>query len=385
MKVLHIVDSFSALSETFIYDYITELERQGVDNHVLTFNRVNEEDRPFSKVYVAKIRRDFIWFVLRVIAHFNNKPNKWWAMQRREIKKIVKQVKPDIIHAQFGPMGVICSKITEKLKIPLLVTFHGYDISTLIRDEYWVKIYNQLFIDGSKFIGVSNHICEKLINIGCPKDKLIRFAAGIKIENFEYRETIIDKNNEIRLIHVGRLVEKKSPILLIKAFKIVYDYFRNTIKLKLIIIGEGPLKEQAIKLANDLSLKDNIDFLGAIKHKDLKNYLSQSHIYTQHCITASNGDQEGLGVTFLEASAIGLPIVTTRHNGIPDAVLNEKTGFLVDEGDYEDMALKIIKLIENPELAKMMGKAGREYVSNYYNIRVQVKIAINIYNEIVQL
>ena len=250
MKVLHLVETFSALSETFIYDYITELERQGVDNHVLTFNRVNETDRTFDKVHLAKIKKDIGWFILRVIAEFNNKPNKFWAMQRREIKKIVKKVRPDIIHAHFGPIGVIVAPVATKLKIPLVVSFYGYDISVLVRQKFWIKNYTTLFNIGRIFIGMSQHICERLNNIGCPENKIIKFAAGIKIENFIYRDTVINKNDEIKLIHVGRLVEKKSPLLLIKAFEIVDKHYRQRLKLKLTIIGDGPLKIDAYTAFN---------------------------------------------------------------------------------------------------------------------------------------
>lgn len=381
MKVLHIVESFSALSETFIYDYITELEKQGIDNHVLTFERLNEVDRPFDKVYVVKLRKKLIWFLSGVLLKFNVKPSILWGRQRRRVKKIIVKVKPDIVHAQFGPMGVITHKVTTKLKIPLFVTFHGYDISILLNDKFWLSQYHRLFENSCKIIGVSNDVCRKIEQVGCPKEKIIRFSVGIKLENFKFRKTILKKDNEVNLIHIGRLVEKKSPILLIKAFKIVFENYKERIKLKLIIIGDGPLKEEAMNLANELGVSQQVKFMGALKHEEIIKYLTNSQIYTQHCITAPDGDQEGLGMTFLEASAVGLPVVATNHDGIPDAVINNKTGFLVTEGDYEEMANKIIYLIENKDVVIEFGKNGRKYVEDNFNIHKQILKAIKYYKD----
>lgn len=384
MIILHFVDYFSPNTHTFIYDYIIELDKNKVKNFVLTFNRVNEENRPYENVIVVKIKRDFYWVILRILAFFNNKPDKKWKIFRREIHSVVKKIKPDIIHAHFGPMGVIISPIAKQLKIPLVVSFYGYDISILIRQNFWLKKYSYLFNNGNLFFSMSNHICERLKKIGCPQNKIIRFAAGIIIENFNFRETIIDKENEVKLIHIGRFVEKKSPLLLIKAFKIVDDYFKDKIKLTLTLIGDGPLMKEVIALTNELGLNNKVNILGALNHSEIISQLNNSHIYTQHCITARNGDQEGLGVSFLEASAIGLPIVTTNHNGIPDAVVNNKTGFLVEEGDYETMAKKIIRLIEEPDIARSFGVQGRKHVEKNYDIHKQTKLALNYYSNLIK-
>lgn len=384
MKILHYINYFSPNTHIFIYDYIIELENSGIENFVLTFNRVNEQNRPFDRVIVVKFKRNLVWLVLRILAEFNRKPNKKWTIMRREISKILQKIKPEIIHAQFGPEGTIIGEVAYKLKIPLIVTFHGYDISILVKQKFWLNSYKKLFNIGQLFMGVSNHICNKLILNGCPENKVVKFSAGIRIENFKFRLNTIDPQSEIKLIHVGRLIEKKSPLSTVKAFKIVTDYFGDKLNITLTIIGKGPLKEQVIELINNLSLVDKVKIIGEVEHSEIMNYLFVSHIYVQHCLTASDGDEEGLGMSFLEASAIGLPIVTTRHNGIPDAVLDSKTGYLVEEGDIEDMANKIIHLIKNPQIAQEFGIAGRQHVENNYDIHKQVKKAIAYYSKLLQ-
>lgn len=384
MKILHFVDYFSPNTHTFIYDYIIELDNHKINNYVLTLNWVNRENRPYKNVIEVKIKRDFFWLILRSLALLNRKPSKKYTILRRELRAIVKKLKPEIIHAQFGNNGVLIAPIAKEFNIPLVVTFHGYDVSILTKKPFWIQNYKKLFQTGQLFIGVSNHICNKIKNLGCNENKIIRFAAGIKIENFKFRETVIDVDQEIKLIHIGRLIEKKSPLLLIKAFKLVSDYYENKLKLSLTIIGDGPLQDDTMKLIKQLNLNEKVKMLGAVKHDEIMNLLYESHIYTQHCVTAQNGDQEGLGISFLEASATGLPIVTTNHNGIPDAVINYKTGFLVPEGDYQTMAKKIIELIENPDLAKKFGIQGRKHVENNFDINKQILIALNYYKNLVR-
>lgn len=377
MKVLHIVDSFSPLSETFIYDYITELERQGVDNHVLTFNRVNEEDRPFSKVYVAKIRRDFIWFVLRVIAHFNNKPNKWRAMQRREIKKIAKQVKPDIIHAHFGPMGVLVSLVAKKLKIPFVVTFYGYDASSLIKEEFWIKEYSKLWQCATAVTVLSKNMKEVLINVGCNNDIISIVHLSRNLRNIFFKDP---PNSIKKFISVGRLTEKKGHYDTIKAFKMVLDEGFN-VNLK--IIGDGQLKKELENLINENELSNYIVLLGAVRNEDTLKELYDSDAFILCSKTAENGDQEGTPTVLIEAQAIGLPCVTTIHAGIPEMIPEENHKFLAEEGNIEQIRDCIINLIKtNGNELKEITERGRKKIEKEFNLGMETTKLINIYKDI---
>lgn len=376
MKVLHFCDSFSPLSETFIYDYITELERQGVDNHVLTFNRINEDDRPFSKVHIAKIKKDFVWFIQRFIAEFNNKPNKFWAMQRRVIKKIVKQVNPDIIHAHFGPMGVIVAPIAKKLKIPLVVTFYGYDSSSLLKEEFWLKEYETLWSVLNNVTVLSNNMQEVLINIGCPENKISIIHLSRKLDDIIFK----NKPNEIEnFISVGRLTEKKGHSDTINAFKKALD---QGFKINLKIIGEGSLKEDLQNLIIENKIEKNVKLLGAIKNEDTLQALYNSDAFILCSKTANNGDQEGTPTVLVEAQAIGLPCISTYHAGIPEMLPDENKKLLAEEGNVEQIKDCIIKLIntDKSELIKVVER-GRKKVEEEFNLEKEVMKLINIYKK----
>ncbi|GMU96957.1 MAG: colanic acid biosynthesis glycosyltransferase WcaL [Ignavibacterium album] len=374
MKVLHICDSFSPLSETFIYDYITELERQGIDNHVLTFTRINETDRPFDKVHVAKIKEDFIWFILRVIAEFNNKPNKFWAMQRREIKRIVKMVEPDIIHAHFGPMGVLVAPIAKKSKLPLVVTFYGYDASSLLKEEFWLKEYERLWSIVNGVTVLSKHMKDVLINIGCPENKISIIHLSRKLDDISIKNI----PNEIKnFISIGRLTEKKGHSDTIIAIKKVLD---KGYKIKLKIIGEGPLKEHLQKMIIDNKLQEDVKLLGAVKNEETLNQLYKSDAFILCSKTAENGDQEGTPTVLVEAQAIGLPCVSTCHAGIPEMVPEENKRFLAEEGNIEQIKDCIIRLINTDKsgLVKVVER-GRKKVEQEFNLEIEVEKIINLY------
>lgn len=374
MKVLHIVDSFSPLSETFIYDYITELERQGVDNHVLTFNRVNEDDRPFSKVYTAKIKRDFIFFVLRVIAHFNNKPNKWWAIRHREIKKIVKKVKPDIIHAHFGPMGVLVSKIANNFHIPLIVSFHGYDASMLLRNDYWVKQYEKLNKCVKAITVISNNMTERLKMFDSNKLNVIH--VGKYITDYTYDRQI---NSVKNFISVGRLSEKKGHLDLINAFSLVVKEYDD---ISLTIIGEGHLREELIKLIKQKKLESKIKLLGSVRHKDVIEFYKKSDSFILTSKTASNGDMEGIPTVLMEAQAFLLPVISTRHSGIPECIPKENHKFLAEEGNIEQIKNCILNLIKtDKEELKKIVERGRKKIEKEFNLEIEVSKLIDIYKK----
>lgn len=115
-------------------------------------------------------------------------------------------------------------------------------------------------------------------------------------------------------------------------------------------------------LIRELNLQNNIELLGAVNQDKAFFHLSRADIYAQHSVTSISGDQEGFPVSLAEAAAFSLPLVSTIHSGITENIQEGKTGFLVQEYDFETMAERIIYLIKNPKIAKQMGKAGREHI-----------------------
>ena len=134
------------------------------------------------------------------------------------------------------------------------------------------------------------------------------------------------------------------------------------------MIGDGPLREECEDLAKTLGLEGVIEFSGTLAHSELETAMQQARCFVQHSVEASSGDSEGTPVAILEAGASGLPVISTRHAGIPDIVIEGETGFLVDERDFERMAEHMILLAQDPELAQRMGEAARRRIADDFSI-----------------
>jgi colanic acid/amylovoran biosynthesis glycosyltransferase len=379
LRVLHFCEAFSHLSETFIYDLVWELESQGLDNEIVTLFRFNTEERFFPKVITVPAvsrwhhRRIFqrALSALGVVGSFQER----WPVIRSRLAVITRTIAPDVIHAQFGPAGVLIAPVARALGVPLIVTFHGYDYSVLPRNERWANLYRTELVESpAAFIGVSNHVCRKLREQGFPCERLHVVNNGIRIEAFQFSDpTKRWDGRSVKCLYVGRLVEKKSPILLIRAFREALKSMPPGITLSLDIIGDGPLKPALLEEIAQLGMDSSVAVLGALPHEVVSKKMSEAHLYIQHSVTASTGDQEGQPVSITEAAACGLPVIATRHNGIPDIVLDGITGYLVDEGDYRAMGARIADLACNPPLWSQMGMRARHHIEKNMNLALQAE------------
>jgi glycosyltransferase involved in cell wall biosynthesis len=389
MRICHLVSVFSRTSESFIYDQIIEQEKQGVETYVVTRKVINRNLRPHSHIGVLK-KPVFnpAWIKYKVISNIKNSFNseQRWKILESEIKKEIRRIKPDVIHAHFGEYGFYLKSIVKELDIPFVVTFYGYDVSKLIyNNQEWRNRYKSLFDVTNSNIAISTHIYDKLIKLGASEKKTEIIHLGVDINKFIYHDP---KNNfdgtTVKCLHVGRLVEKKSPSNLIKAFNVAQRKLTHNYRLHLDIVGDGPLRESVEQLINKFNISSTVTVHGAVAHKDVISYMKQANIYIQHCITATDGDEEGQGVTFVEASASGLPIISTIHNGIPDVVKHNETGFLVDEGDFKEMGEYLCLLSEKPDMWEKFGKAGRNRVIKKFKQSTQVRKIITLYEKLIK-
>jgi len=133
-----------------------------------------------------------------------------------------------------------------------------------------------------------------------------------------------------------------------------------------------------------LDLADCIQVLGGIPHAEVKQCMARAQIYTQHSITAPNGDQEGLPLSLLEASSMGLPIVSTRHSGIREVVIDRVSGYLVSEGDVAGMAARIVELCRSPGLWTQFGAAGRARTKERFSLQAKAQKSIELMTKIVE-
>jgi glycosyltransferase involved in cell wall biosynthesis len=277
--------------------------------------------------------------------------------------------KNEITHllAEYGITGVKVMRACQRANVALVVHFHGFDASNHKILQEYASAYQEMFEIAKKIVVVSEDMKNTLIKLNAFESKISNIPYGINYELFtpktDYLHTKI-------IISVGRLTAKKSPILNIRAFNEVLRVFPEA---QFWIVGEGELRREAEDLIKSLGIERNVKFWGYQTPYQIIELLHKADVFIQHSITDPRGDTEGTPNTILEASCVGLPVVSTFHAGIKQAVEHERTGFLVAEGDYLKMAEYMIYLLQNPQKAEEMGKKGREKIIKEYNLTLQIE------------
>jgi glycosyltransferase involved in cell wall biosynthesis len=277
------------------------------------------------------------------------------------VKQSFKKKKIQCVLAEYGPTGCFLMDICEELNIPLIVHFHGYDASITETLEKFSGLYQKMFSKASYIIAVSRFMTNRLIELGAPAHKVIHNVYGPNDLFFDISPTYDSQS----FIAIGRFVDKKAPYYLVLAFKEVLEQFENA---RLIIAGNGLLYDTCQNMVRAMGLDKNIKLPGVITPQQYAAYLQDSIAFVQHSITAGNGDMEGTPLAVLEASAAGLPVISTKHAGIPDVIEDDVTGLLVEEHDVSGMAENMIKVLEDKSLAKEMGQKGKERIRKNFSM-----------------
>jgi glycosyltransferase involved in cell wall biosynthesis len=285
------------------------------------------------------------------------------VMPRREeraFRNLLRERGVDVVLAQFGLSGLRAMRPCRSAGVPLVVHFHGFDLSSLYRRAVYRFSCRRLVARAAACVVVSRTQAERLRALGCPDGKISIIPCGVPLR--EFRESEAVSNQPCRFVAVGRLVEKKSPLDTIRAFaRCAAECEGVTLRL----VGEGPLRAACEALVAELGLAERVTFLGEQPNSRVQAEMAASGAFVQHSVTAPNGDEEGWPVAVAEAAASALPIVSTRHAGILDQVVHGRSGFLVEEGDWEGMAERMSVLARDPDLRRGMGRAGRRHMEEH--------------------
>jgi len=204
---------------------------------------------------------------------------------------------------------------------------------------------------------------------------------GLRIEKFKFSSKNIQSGELIKILTIARLVEKKGHRYVIEALARIIPKYKNIIY---IIAGDGPLRRDLEMLALERGIKANVKFLGAVGEEEVIKLYQEAHIFVLTSVTASNQDREGQALVLQEAQACGLPVVSTYHNGVPEGIVDGKSGFLVPEKDVEALAERLEYLIQHPELWPQLGREGRKFVEERYDIRRLTQRLVKIYKALIE-
>jgi colanic acid/amylovoran biosynthesis glycosyltransferase len=311
-------------------------------------------------------------------------PFKLWGIAPLYVRRL-KTLKPGLLHAHFGPAALRALPLARALKIPMIVTFQGYDAT--VYDDFarksnhyahrvYVRRRKVLESNSTLIIAVSNFIRGELVRQGFSAEKILTHYVGVDTALFCPDPAV---QREDVVLFTGRLAEKKGCEYLIRAMAKVQS---SSSQAELVIIGDGPLRADLERLASQCLR--HYRFLGFQPPEVIKQWMNRSRAFGAPSLRAQCGDAEGYPNAFAEAQAMGLPVVSFNADGVREAVAHGETGWLAPERDCDVLSHYLQRLLDNPDLSSRMGAAAREYVCRQFNLRTQTRKLEDIYCQVLE-
>lgn len=380
-KVVHTALYYFKLSENWIHTQLKHLQEW--DPLVLTNEAVNLDTVDWRPEIYA--RRQALPPVIRDLDSVAMKLLGYYPSFLRQARRVDAR----LVHAHFGPMGFLSLGIARHLNIPLVTTFYGYDASELPQqDSSWMENYRLLFEQGQRFLVEGPAMATKLQKLGCSTEKITIQHLGIEPGRYPQRSSY-HSDQHLRILMVGRFVEKKGFIFGLKAF---HRFRQEGGKGTLTIVGDSSesassqaIKEKLTSFVERHGLGAHVQFKGLLPLDQLRQEYYNHELFLAPSVPAGNGDDEGgLPVTIVEAAATGMALMGSRHCDIPEVIRPGRTGVLVAEKDVDALVEGFSELSAKPPLREAYGEAAARLVKNDYNARTQGWRLKEIYDELLR-
>ncbi len=288
-------------------------------------------------------------------------------LQEHELEKRFKASRVSHVLANYGPTAVSLMRVCESNKLPLIAHFHGYDAHTESVVAKHSEAYRMLGKKAKAIIVVSDFMRHALMAVGVAESTLHLLRCSPEAGSHAIMRPVPESPT---FVAVGRMVEKKAPYLTLLAFAKITSRLPAA---RLILVGDGPLREVVESMVLALDLEHKVECAGALTHEAVADVLGRATAFVQHSVSprfgGARGDCEGTPVAIQEAMAAGVPIVSTRHAGIPEILRDGESALLVDERDVNAMADAMLRIALDPLLAGRLGREARKRVDEGLNAR----------------
>lgn len=405
MKIAFFVNAFPMMSEAFIANSAAALIEAGhtVDIFGISNNTATGLSVPeVEPLHLERFTTNMHWPA--------SQPERWWRLPqalsvvaRRHGITSLTRLRPDIyrrtfadlsaiyqagqlpaqgaydiLHCQFAPLAehVIKHRQAGFLKGQIVVNFRGYDISEVIRSQ-GPHVYDHVWPVADAYVANCDYFRQRAISIGCPEDRISVVGSGMRLEGFPFTPSLSGPADRLGFLMVGRLIERKGFHIALPALA---RFVRSTGRhIHVDIVGDGPMREQLMHLAQDCGIGDMVSFHGAQSHAAIAEFLTRCDIFLAPSMTCPKGSQDGPVNTLKEAMAVGRPVVATRHGGIAELVRDGETGVLCEEGDIESLEQAIHRILAlQPSWSQMLLNA-RRYVEDTYALGKTTEDLLRVY------
>jgi colanic acid/amylovoran biosynthesis glycosyltransferase len=387
--VAYLVRRFPVLSQTFIAEEIADHLRAGLDVQIFSMESAPVKDAvepifrervtylgmprsraakaaAFALAFAAPGRASAALRASRTLSGMGRRLQVDAAALALKLAPHLREV--DVLHCHFGDVARVAAAALAgaRANTRLAATFHGYDV-TLARLQPLSRTYRHLLQYADLLLPVSRLWAGRLIEAGADERRTIVHHMGVDTARLAYVASK-GRAGRLRLGMVGRMVEKKGHAIALAAIALLRRR-RPALEVSLVLAGDGPLRPQIERMIEQLQLGDIVVSHGAMEHEQCLDLIRQSDAVLLPSVTSASGDMEGVPVVLMEAMALGRPVVSTRHSGIPELVEDELSGLLADEGDAEMIATAIERLADDPELQRSLSEQARSKVEREFDTR----------------
>lgn len=368
-----ISSKFGAYSEVWMYRQarlmrrlsVTVMTRDHQNRHAFPADGFFIRQSPIARGIFANAGLNWVREQVRYQVHhgrgglpFAAAEERWWDEQAK--------LSPSVVLLHYGPTAVAFGRFLHQRSIPFITHFHGYDLSSLLRNRRYYRRLKHILPMMAGCVVVADYMRVHLINMGMDDRKIWNIPCGTPV----YEQPLARRSDSptVRFLAVGRMIEKKRPDLTIRAFALVAQ---QTPATELVMVGDGPMLSGCRSLAVKLGISEYVHFCGRLMPDGVRNELSKASVFVQHSVTSASGDMEGWPVAIAEAAAVGLPVVATRHASIPEQVEDGVSGLLCDEGDWKGMGKQMMRLATDERLRLSMSTTAQSRMS-MFNVDDQV-------------
>jgi colanic acid/amylovoran biosynthesis glycosyltransferase len=381
MKLLFLNRSFPVLSQTFVLDHIAYAVDAGYQTTVAALKLVKGVEhgvvarlqlyetilysRPLDARNLGRIAKGLARNSTRLSSSFRRTGLGRPTLTETAIAAQLQHA-PDVIIANFGPTGLSAVRLKDAYfpTAKVVVVFHGNDVSGYVQKFGWANY--QRMAGGVDLAVCVNARWAELLRSETSMTNIAVHHLGVDCNAIKPRTE--HRQNKGEVLFVGRMAEKKGFDHLVKAIAALN---RNGMDLRVHAVGDGPMLAAYQAMVRGLDLEPVFVFHGPQPHEVVLSMMQQADVFVAPSVTGSDGDQEGIPVVLMEAMASGIPVISTRHSGIPELVVDGQSGLLVGERDDGALADAISKILLNPALGEELAGAARSRVQDHFNAATQ--------------
>lgn len=385
MPVIFILEVFPSTTEYFIQKEIEQLQLSGLEITICAVKKGRGKSYSDSRIllfrgsiikgvrahlsisthafyrYVNVLFSEFmnaetLWLKFKFLKTFNIAVNFLWQLNKEGLQ-------PYHLHAHFLSFPTRIARVMSLLSlIEYSSSVHAHDIYTIPTKDLIERIKD------SKFIVTCTKHNKKYLNkatLSQFQHKIFHVYHGIDFNEWPFSPPLYSSGKDVKILCVARLVEKKGIEYLFAAIEILLNCSFN---IECTLIGDGPLRPDLELKVYEMGISKSVKFLNEVPHSDIKAFYYQSEFFVLPCVTAVDGDKDGIPNVLLEAMAAGIPVISTLESGIPELIIHNETGILVPPRDPQSIVEAIVNLKITPDLYKYLSCNARQFLEKNFAI-----------------